>query len=75
MRFPVLVHWKQTIRRKFVKFAGLLLLLSTIVSATASIAERLSAENIPARAGRWHATSMSRVLKATAQSAAECNRH
>jgi hypothetical protein len=35
MRFPVLVDWKQKIRRKFVKFAGLLLLLSTVVSATA----------------------------------------
>jgi DNA invertase Pin-like site-specific DNA recombinase len=29
-----------------------------------TIAERLNAENIPARAGRWHATSVSRVLKA-----------
>ena len=29
-----------------------------------TIAERLKAENIPARAGRWHATSVSRVLKA-----------
>ena len=29
-----------------------------------TIAERLNAEDIPARAGRWHATSVSRVLKA-----------
>jgi DNA invertase Pin-like site-specific DNA recombinase len=29
-----------------------------------TIAERLNAENIPARAGRWHATSVSRILKA-----------
>lgn len=29
-----------------------------------TIAERLNAEKIPARAGRWHATSVSRVLKA-----------
>ena len=32
-----------------------------------SIAERLNAENIPARAGRWHATSVSRVLRANPQ--------
>lgn len=29
-----------------------------------TIAERLNAERMPARAGRWHATSVSRVLKA-----------
>ena len=29
-----------------------------------AIAEQLNAEGIPARAGRWHATSVSRVLKA-----------
>jgi DNA invertase Pin-like site-specific DNA recombinase len=29
-----------------------------------TIADRLNAEGIPARAGRWHATSVSRVLKA-----------
>jgi hypothetical protein len=29
-----------------------------------TIAERLNSEGIPARAGRWHATSVSRVLKA-----------
>jgi len=29
-----------------------------------TIAERLNAENISARAGRWHATSVSRILKA-----------
>ena len=29
-----------------------------------TIAERLNADDIPARAGRWHATSVSRVLKA-----------
>jgi DNA invertase Pin-like site-specific DNA recombinase len=29
-----------------------------------TIAERLNAENVLARAGRWHATSVSRVLKA-----------
>jgi DNA invertase Pin-like site-specific DNA recombinase len=28
-----------------------------------AIAERLNAEKLPARAGRWHATSVSRVLK------------
>jgi DNA invertase Pin-like site-specific DNA recombinase len=31
-----------------------------------TIAERLNAEGIPARMGRWHATSVSRVLKANA---------
>jgi hypothetical protein len=29
-----------------------------------TIAERLNADGISARAGRWHATSVSRVLKA-----------
>lgn len=29
-----------------------------------TIAERLNAENMAAMAGRWHATSVSRVLKA-----------
>lgn len=29
-----------------------------------AIAEHLNEQNIPARAGRWHATSVSRVLKA-----------
>jgi hypothetical protein len=28
-----------------------------------TIAEHLNAEGIPARAGRWHATSVSRILK------------
>ena len=29
-----------------------------------TIAERLNAEGIPARAGRWHPTSVSRIVKA-----------
>jgi len=29
-----------------------------------TITERLNTERVPARAGRWHATSVSRVLKA-----------
>ena len=75
MRFPVLVHWKQTIRTNIAKFAVLLLVSSIALTATASRESHSSARSHSRSSSHVRTYKGSHRTRRATSSAISRNRH